>query len=154
MLGRLKARLGYGVARKLFHQSWCVRQPRIWGWMEGQFARMSNLGDTGAQSFYGHILAFRGQGLGAREEGVRLLRLAAQGGDAKAAYQLGVFSLAGTTLTARMHQKRRAGGRWRPRPGIHWPPLNWLSCISGVGLVCCLIRNWPGTTSLRVYFCQ
>ena len=97
MLGRLKARLGYGVARKLFHQSWCVRQPRIWGWMEGQFARMSNLGDTGAQSFYGHILAFRGQGLGAREEGVRLLRLAAQGGDAKAAYQLGVFSLAGTT---------------------------------------------------------
>lgn len=79
MLGRLKARLGYGVARKLFHQSWCVRQPRIWGWMEGQFARMSNLGDTGAQSFYGHILAFRGQGLGAREEGVRLLRLAAQG---------------------------------------------------------------------------
>lgn len=98
MPGRLKARLGYVVARKLFHQSWCVRQPRIWGWMEGQFSRMANLGDTRAQSFYGHILAFRGQGLGAREEGVRLLRLAALGGDAKAAYQLGVFSLAGTPL--------------------------------------------------------
>lgn len=98
MPGRLKARLGYVVARKLFHQSWCMRQPRIWGWMEGQFSRMANLGDTRAQSFYGHILAFRGQGLGAREEGVRLLRLAALGGDAKAAYQLGVFSLAGTPL--------------------------------------------------------
>lgn len=98
MPGRLKARLGYVVARKLFHQSWCMRQPRIWGWMEGQFSRMANLGDTRAQSFYGHILAFRGQGLGAREEGVRLLRLAALGGDAKAAYQLGVFSLAGTSV--------------------------------------------------------
>ena len=64
--------------------------------MEGQFARMANLGSTSAQSFYGHILAFRGQGMGAREEGVRLLRLAALSGDAKAAYQVGVFSLAGT----------------------------------------------------------
>ena len=93
---RVKARLGYWVARKLFRWRWCVRQPRIWRWMEGQFARMANLGDTRAQSFYGHILAFRGQGMGAREEGVRLLRLAALSGDAKAAYQVGVFSLAGT----------------------------------------------------------
>ena len=71
---RLKARLSYWLARKLFHWRWCVRQPRLWRWMEGQFARMANLGDTDAQSFYGHILAFRGQGLGAKEEGVRLLR--------------------------------------------------------------------------------
>ncbi|WP_019410747.1 tetratricopeptide repeat protein [Pseudomonas psychrophila] len=98
MLFRLKARVSYTVARKLFHRPWCMRQPRLWRWMEGQFARMANLGDTRAQSFYGHILAFRGQGLGAREEGVRLLRLAALGGDGKAAYQLGVFSLAGTTV--------------------------------------------------------
>ena len=96
MLWRLKARLSYWLARKLFRWSWCVRQPRIWRWMEGQFARMANLGDTRAQSFYGHILAFRGQGLGAKEEGVRLLRLAALSGDAKAAYQVGVFSLAGS----------------------------------------------------------
>ena len=96
MLWRFKARLSYWLARKLFRWSWCVRQPRIWFWMEGQFARMANLGSTGAQSFYGHILAFRGQGLGARAEGVRLLRLAALSGDAKAAYQVGVFSLAGT----------------------------------------------------------
>ena len=96
MLWRFKARLSYWLARKLFHRPWCVRQPRIWSWMEGQFARMANLGDTRAQSFYGHILAFRGQGLGAREEGVRLLRLAALSGDGKAAYQVGVFSLAGT----------------------------------------------------------
>ena len=96
MLWRFKARLSYWLARKLFHRPWCVRQPRIWRWMEGQFARMANLGDTRAQSFYGHILAFRGQGLGAREEGMRLLRLAALSGDGKAAYQVGVFCLAGT----------------------------------------------------------
>ena len=96
MLWRLKARLSYGLARRLFHWPWCVRQPRLWRWMEGQFARMANLGDARAQSFYGHILAFRGQGLGAREEGMRLLRLAALSGDGKAAYQAGVFSLAGT----------------------------------------------------------
>ena len=96
MLWRFKARLSYWLARKLFRWSWCVRQPRIWRWMEGQFARMANLGDIRAQSFYGHILAFRGQGFGAKEEGVRLLRLAALSGDAKAAYQVGVFSLAGS----------------------------------------------------------
>ena len=96
MLWRFKARLSYWLARKLFHRPWCVRQPRIWRWMEGQFARMANLGDTRAQSFYGHILAFRGQWLGAREEGMRLLRLAALSGDGKAAYQVGVFCLAGT----------------------------------------------------------
>jgi len=61
--------------------------------MEGQFSRLAALGDTRAQSYYGHILLFRGQGYGARNEGVRLLRLAAESGDAKAAYQMGVVSL-------------------------------------------------------------
>ena len=46
------------------------------------------------------ILTFRGVGLGAREEGVRLLRLAALAGDGKAAYQVGVISLAGTPSKA------------------------------------------------------
>lgn len=100
MLWRLKARLGYWLARRLFHWPWFVRQARGWAWLEGQFSRMANLGDVGAQSFYGHILTFRGQGLGAREEGVRLLRLAALAGDGKAAYQVGVISLAGTTNKA------------------------------------------------------
>lgn len=100
MLSQLKVRVNYEVARRLFHQPWLMRQPRIWRWMEGQFARMANVGDTQAQSFYGHILAFRGQGLGAREEGARLLRLAALGGDGKAAYQVGVFSLAGSPSRA------------------------------------------------------
>jgi len=68
--------------------------------MQGQYGRMANLGDTKAQSFYGHILLFRGQGLGAREEGLRLLRLAANGGDGKAAYQLGVQALQGDTRQA------------------------------------------------------
>lgn len=61
---------------------------------------MANLGDVAAQSFYGHILTFRGVGLGAREEGVRLLRLAALAGDGKAAYQVGVICLAGTPSKA------------------------------------------------------
>lgn len=95
MFGALRARIGYLLARRLFHWAWLVRQPRAWRWLEGQFARMAALGDTQAQSFYGHILLFRGQGLGARHEGRRLLGLAAQAGDAKAAYQLGVLSLSG-----------------------------------------------------------
>lgn len=100
MLWRLRARLSYWLARRLFHWQWWVKQPRGWKWLEGQFARMAALGDVPAQSFYGHILLFRGQGFGAREEGIRLLRLAAQGGDGKAAYQLGALSLAGDTRHA------------------------------------------------------
>lgn len=100
MFWRLRARLGYGLARRLFHWRWLVAQPRAWRWLEGQFARMASLGDGPAQSFYGHLLLFRGQGLGAREEGLRLLRLAAMAGEAKAAYQLGVFSLAGDARQA------------------------------------------------------
>lgn len=92
---RLRAMLGYQLSRQLFHQKWLMRQSRIWRWMEGQFARMANLGNIQAQSFYGHLLLFRGQGLGARQEGRRLLGLAAARGDGKAAYQLGVLSLAG-----------------------------------------------------------
>ena len=100
MLLHLRARLTYALARRLFHWSWLVKQPRAWRWMEGQFARMANLGDVAAQSFYGHILLFRGQGFGAREEGIRLLRLAAGAGDGKSAYQLGVLSLAGDSRQA------------------------------------------------------
>lgn len=100
MLWRLRARLSYWLARRLFHWPRLMRQPRVWRWMEGQFARTANLGDVSAQSFYGHILTFRGQGLGAREEGIRLMRLAATAGDGKAAYQLGVISLAGDARNA------------------------------------------------------
>ena len=95
LLWTVRARLGYWLARRLFHLPWIMRQPRAWQWMQGQYGRMANLGDVSAQSFYGHILAFRGQGLGAREEGMRLLRLAAQGGDGKAAYQVGLLALKG-----------------------------------------------------------
>ena len=100
LLWQVRARLGYWLARRLFHWSWLLRQPRAWQWMQGQYARLANLGDIPAQSFYGHILLFRGQGFGAREEGLRLLRLAAEGGDAKAAYQVGVQALQGDARQA------------------------------------------------------
>ena len=93
MLLKVRARVGYGVARKLLGVRRAVEQPKLWRWMEGQFARMAAIGDPKAQSFYGHILLFRGQGYGARREGIRLLGLAAERGDAKAAYQMGVISL-------------------------------------------------------------
>jgi len=93
LLWKLRARLGYFTARKLMISRKAVQQPKLWRWMEGQFARMASLGDVGAQSFYGHILYFRGRGFGAKQEGVRLLRLAAKAGDVKAAYQMGVISL-------------------------------------------------------------
>ncbi len=95
MFDALRARMGYLLARRLFHRPWLVKQPPIWRWLEGQFARMAARGDAQAQSFYGHILLFRGQGIGARNEGRRLLELAAKAGDGKAAYQLGVLSIAG-----------------------------------------------------------
>ncbi|MGY4531276.1 TPR repeat protein [Pseudomonas sp. TE3786] len=97
---RIKARLGYFVARRLLRWPALVKQPRVWSWMEGQFARMAALDDVAAQSFYGHLLVFRGRGFGAREEGIRLLGKAAAAGDAKSAYQLGVLSLAGDTRNA------------------------------------------------------
>ena len=93
MLGRLRARLGYFTARKLMKSHRAVQQPKLWRWMEGQFARMAALGDVQAQSFYGHLLLFRGKGLGARQEGIRLLKLAAEAGEPKAAYQMGAISL-------------------------------------------------------------
>ena len=95
MLWRMRARIGYWVARRLLRWGWPARQPRLWTWMEGQFSRLAATGDRQAQSYYGHILLFRGQGRGARQEGRRLLRLAAEAGDAKSAYQLGSLSIAG-----------------------------------------------------------
>ncbi|UUY08053.1 sel1 repeat family protein [Pseudomonas sp. J452] len=109
MFWRLRARLGYQVARQLFHWRWLMQQPRAWAWMQGQFARMAAQGDVSAQSFYGHLLLFRGQGFGAREEGLRLLRLAATAGDDKAAYQLGLISLSGNTRQA---PDGAAAARW------------------------------------------
>ena len=93
MLLKVRARVGYWIARKMMGSRWAVQQPKLWRWMEGQFARMASIGNTKAQSFYGHILLYRGQGYGAKKEGIRLLRLAAEAGDAKAAYQMGVVSL-------------------------------------------------------------
>jgi len=100
MLWSARAWVGYALARRLMRWAWLVHQPVAWRWMEGQFARKAALGDVSAQSFYGHVLLHRGQGLGARAEGLRLLRLAAEAGDGKSAYQLGVLSLAGTTNQA------------------------------------------------------
>jgi len=95
-----RVRISYWLARRLFHWPWLVRQPWGWRWLERQFSRMATLGNVDAMGFYGHILLLRGTGLAARDEGVRLLRLAAERGNAKAAYQMGAISLAGSLRSA------------------------------------------------------
>lgn len=120
MLWRLRARMGYWLARRLFHLSWVMRQPRAWAWMQGQYARMAALGSVSAQSFYGHLLLFRGQGLGAREEGLRLLRMAAEQGDGKAAYQLGVQCFTGD---ARQAPDAAAAAKWWSQAADQEHPL-------------------------------
>src|SRR5690554_1501237 len=96
LFAKLRAQAGYSVARKLFNQRWAVENPRVWQWMQERFARMSSYDDVPARAFYGHVLLHRGQGLAAKNEGLRLLRLAAEAGDAKSAYQLGLHALNGT----------------------------------------------------------
>lgn len=93
MFWKWRAKLGYWIARRLFNQRWAVENDALWEWMQTQFARMAGYDDAVARAFYGHLLLHKGQGMGARNEGVRLLRLAAQAGDAKSAYQLGMYSL-------------------------------------------------------------
>lgn len=88
-----RAKLSYWIARHLFTKRWAVENDRLWEWMQGQFSRMAAFEDMEARAFYGHLLLHKGQGMAARNEGVRLLRLAAQAGDARSAYQLGVYSL-------------------------------------------------------------
>lgn len=83
------ARLTYWLARRLFSKRWAVNNDRLWEWMQEQFARMAAFDDVPARSFYGHLLLHKGQGQSARNEGLRLLALAANAGDAKSAYQLG-----------------------------------------------------------------
>jgi len=95
LFAKLRAQIGYAIARKLFNQRWAVENKRVWPWMQERFARMSSYDDVAARAFYGHVLLHRGQGLGAKNEGLRLLRLAAEAGDAKSAYQLGLYSLNG-----------------------------------------------------------
>ncbi len=96
LFAKLRTQIGYRIARQLFNRRWAVANPRVWQWMQVRFARMSNYDDRDARAFYGHVLLHRGQGVGAKNEGLRLLRLAAEAGDAKSAYQLGVHHLAGS----------------------------------------------------------
>ena len=95
LFAKLRAQVGYSLARKLFNQRWAVENPRVWQWIQERFARMSSYDDVSARAFYGHVLLHRGQGLAAKNEGLRLLRLAAQAGDAKSAYQLGLQAFNG-----------------------------------------------------------
>lgn|SRR5690625_2504082 len=89
----LRAKLGYWLARRLFGKRWAFENPRLWEWMQTQYARMASTGDRDAQAFYGHLLYHKGQGKAAKFEGLRYLRLAGEQGDAKAAYQVGMHFL-------------------------------------------------------------
>lgn len=146
MLWSLRARLGYLLARRLLGWPWLVKQPRAWQWMQGQFSRMAALGDVAAQSFYGHLLLFRGQGLGAREEGMRLLRLAAQAGDGKAAYQLGVLSLAGDTRQAADGQLAASWWAMAAAAGHPWRRGGWRPCTVMARRGSKPTRSWHNAT--------
>ena len=63
LFAKLRAQVGYRIARKLFNQRWAVENPRVWQWMQERFARMSRYDDVAARAFYGHVLLHRGQGL-------------------------------------------------------------------------------------------
>jgi len=89
----LRAKFGYWLARRLFGQRWAQQNPKVWEWMQNQYVRMANTGHSEAQAFYGHLLYHKGQGKAAKYEGLRYLRLAAEQGDAKAAYQVGMHFL-------------------------------------------------------------
>lgn len=119
MIARLRARLGYRLARRMMTSRALVARPALWRWMERQFARMARFGDREARSFYGHLLFHRGKGDGARLEGIRLLRLAAEAGEGKAAYQMGVISLSedashGPDAVAAAHWWQRAADAGHP----------------------------------------
>ncbi len=96
LFAKSRAQIGYAIARRLFNQRWAVENQRIWQWMQERFSRMCSYDDMAARAFYGHVLLHRGQGLAAKKEGLRLLRLAAEAGDAKSAYQLGVQAIKGS----------------------------------------------------------
>ncbi len=107
---RLRIALEWHLARNLFRQQWLIARPGVWRWMEGCFARRARSGDPQACDFYGHILLFRGQGLAARQEGLRLLGIAADAGQGKAAWQLGVQALQGDV--SRAPDAVEAARRW------------------------------------------
>ncbi len=92
-LYKWRAQLTYWLARRLFTKKWAINNDRLWEWMQGQFARMAAFEDVAARSFYGHLLLHKGSGQAARNEGLRLLALAANAGDAKSSYQLGVHAM-------------------------------------------------------------
>ena len=69
LFAKLRAQVGYAVARKLFNQRWAVDNQRVWQWMQERFARMSEYADVAARAFYGHVLLHRGQDLAAKNEG-------------------------------------------------------------------------------------
>ncbi len=73
LFAKLRTQIGYRIARQLFNRRWAVANPRVWQWMQVRFARMSNYDDRDARAFYGHVLLHRGQGVGAKNEGLRLL---------------------------------------------------------------------------------
>ena len=125
MLWELRARAGYFIARKLMASRQAVRQPKLWRWMEGQFARMAALGDVKAQSFYGHILTFP------VKQG-RIINVVAFLSDRSSA----AASRSGGRLRWERprrspdHQRPTTFGLYAQKPG-RGPTLGWLRQVSG-----------------------
>ncbi len=95
MLWKLKAYASYWLARRLFHWSWFVRQPRGWHWLEGQFAAHGQLGYVVGPNFlWAYPGPFAAKGLARGKRACACCAWRATAGDGKAAYQSGALSLA------------------------------------------------------------
>lgn len=143
MFWRLRARIGYLFARQLFQWRWLVQHPRAWNWMQGQFARMAAQGDVAAQSFYGYLLLFRGQGLGRARKGYVCYAWRLRPAMVKPPIKLGSARSRVIPGRPRTPARRRAGGQWQLWRGIHWPHIAWLACIARAGRVWLLTPLWP-----------
>jgi len=83
--------LGY----RLFRLNLAKTSRRKHRWLMAWFRFAADNGSVKAQSVYGHLLHFRGEGEHSRIRGVEYLLRAADQGDAKSQYQIGRISESG-----------------------------------------------------------
>lgn len=85
---QLFATLVFKLANLIFHSPVGRRSKWRHEWVMRLFRYAADHHNQSAQSVYGHLLFFRGDGPASREQGGRYLEMAAKQGDVKAHYQL------------------------------------------------------------------